>query len=230
MKVPLTFRIDFDRVKENVDVVQILNHLGDDLFLVLHKKPSNFHYHGYLISNVCAKTFRKRIQEMLTSAGNGAYSVSDKVPDPDRFMSYCMFRPGHPIGKIHVNVDEDELKKIHNSVPKSNSSQKGKELKLEKLLKDILNRYNGDTNVQNIVGFINKYFKENGMVIHKSNITQLALTVYVHLTDDYQFLIRDIIAADDCLSNINANQNHRYEDNDEFVLSNSVSIGPPHRR
>lgn len=212
MKAELTFRIDFDRVKENVDVVQLLTHLGDELFLVLHMKPSNFHYHGYLKSNVCAKTFRSKIREMLTSAGNGAYSVSDKCPEPDRFMSYCLFRPGHPIKKIHVNVDEDELKKIHNTVPKSNSTKIKTELKLEKLLKDIVNKYNGDTNVQNIVGFIIKYYKESGMVIHKAHITQLAWSVYVHLTDDYQFLIRDILTGDDGLANINAIQNHRYDD------------------
>lgn len=216
MKAPLTFRIDFDRVKENIDVVQFLTHLGDELFLVLHQKPSNFHYHGYLISNVCPKTFRKKIREMLTSAGNGAYSVSDKCPEPDRFMSYCLFRPGHPIKKIHVNVDEDELKKIHNTVPKGNLTKLRTELKLEKLLKDIVNKYNGDTNVQNIVGFIIKFYKENGMVIHKANITQLAWSVYVHLTDDYQFLIRDILTADDGLANINARQNHRYDDEGDY--------------
>lgn len=215
MKHALTFRLDFDRIKENVDVVQFLTDLGDELFLVLHMKPSNFHYHGYLISNVCPKTFRKRIREMLTSAGNGAYSVSDKCPDPDRFMSYCLFRPGHPIKKIHVNVDEDELKKIHESVQKKNSTKIRTELKLEKILKDILSKYNGDPNLQNIVGFIIKYSKENGMVIHKAHITQLSWTVYVHLTDDYQFLIRDIISSDDGLSNINAMQNHRYEE-DEY--------------
>ncbi len=212
MKAPLTFRIDFDRVKENVDVVQFLTHLGDELFLVLHQKPSNFHYHGYLISNVCPKTFRKRIREMLTSAGNGAYSVSDKCPQPDRFMSYCLFRGGHPIKKIHVNVDEDELKKIHMNSQKTNITKLKTELKLEKQLKVILEKYSGDTNIQNIVGFIIKHYKESGMVIHKANITQLSWTVYVHLTDDYQFLIRDILLQDDGLSNINAVQNHRYEE------------------
>lgn len=212
MKHDITFRIDFDRVKENVDVVQFLTHLGDELFLVLHAKPSNFHYHGYLKTHVCSKTFRKKIREMLTGAGNGAYSVSDKCPDPDRFMSYCLFRPGHPIKKIHVNVDEDELKKIHDTVQKSNATKKREELKIEKLLKDIVHSYSGDTNMQNITGYIGKYCRDRWIVLHMATARQLAWGVYLWYTDDFSEWIREVIRGDDGLANINANQNHRYED------------------
>ena len=52
-----------------------------------------------------------------------------------------------------------------------------------------------------------KYHSARGIVIHKAHITQLSWSVYIHLTGDYQLLIRDILIMDDGLRAIDLAQN-----------------------
>ena len=208
MPKDVVFRITLEYIKENVDVVEFLKQQGDSLFLVLHQKPDNYHYHGYLKINQCVKTFRSRIKELIDvqvtpPLGMRPFSVSDKTDNIDRYKAYCLYRSGHPISKTYVNEEVDKYEEIDKDVK---SKEIKKVLKQERELQDILQRVAVGSQIRDIVRCICEYYKETGRVVHLTKMTQLAHTVHMHITGDYEHLISHIITQDEGLRSIYTSQ------------------------
>lgn len=198
MKV--TFRLTSCYLKNNVDLVSHLGQYGTDLFLVLHEKPNQFHYHGLLDINTCPKTFRKHLNnclcpEAMKSCPKGMrpVSVSDKIDDANRYKAYCCYRGGHPITNIVVSDDLQELKLIHDSiVPKERKTV----LKTETDLKYLRTLIPIGTDMKDIVKRIVQYYLDNDRVIHIANIRQLAWTLYARSDSD---ALVNAILTEECL-------------------------------
>ena len=197
----VTFRITVEYIKENTAVIEYFKKLGHNLFLVLHQKPNNYHYHGYLDIVTTTKTFRNKIKEMIDNTseipkGFKPFSVSDKIDDSDKYKAYCLYRAGHPIQNTYVHEDLDKLKEIHeNACSKSNKNL----LKQEGDLKLILKMVQPDSKIKDILYFICKFYKDNGRVVHKTKMQQLAHSIKLHQTEDYDWLVNDLINTDDGL-------------------------------
>ena len=191
------FRVTLEFIKENIDVVQFFNQLGTGLFLVLHKKPGNYHYHGLLDITTTARTFREKIKEILcplTTVAHGglrSFSVGEKVDDVDRYKSYCMYRTGHPIDAIYVKEEIEDL----GPEPKNDK----KELKQEVDLRELLHLVKDEKTPKEITKMVLKFYKDNFRVIHITKIQQLVHTILMHINDDIEDLAEHILFTDDAL-------------------------------
>lgn len=196
----ITFRLTTSYLKKNVDLVSHLGQYGTDLFLVLHEKPNQFHYHGLLDINTCPKTFRKHLNNCLCPEamktcpkGMRPVSVSDKIDDCNRYKAYCCYRGGHPITNIVVNDDLQELKLIHDSiVPKERKTV----LKTEADLKHLRTLIPIGTEMSDVVKKITQYYLDNDRVLHIANIRQLAWSLYAR--NDIEAFVNAVL-TEECL-------------------------------
>jgi len=197
MKV--VFRITLEYVRENEDVILFLNQLGTDLFLVLHEKPNNYHYHGLLDIKQTAKTFRKKIGELLDPRveppkGFRPITVSDKVDDENGYKSYCLFRPGHSVKHIYVNNENiNLLKEIADKKIKPVASNKS-----DKDLAELKGRVSSSMNTLDIANIVVGYYNELGKKPHIAHMQQLIWGLRTHLTGT-ESLARQLVLRDEGL-------------------------------
>ena len=171
-----------EKYRNESDLVSYLKQYGTDLFMVLHQKQDNYHYHGLLCLNVCVKTFRKHLNNLLDSSiqcpkGMRPVSLSDKVDDANAYKAYCLYREGHPIKHIVVNDDLQELKSVWTKF-QNNQKDKKSNLKLECDLHALQSLIPSGSSVRKIVGIIVKFYQENNRIIHIANCRQLAWTLF----------------------------------------------------
>lgn len=182
VRMKVKFRLTIEYLK-NIDVVPFLNQYGTGLFLVLHEKPQNFHYHGLLDLTVCVKTFRKQLNSLLCEdamlkcpKGMRPISLSDKVNDENGYKAYCCYRTGHPITNVVVNDNLEELSNTYTNSQKSISSKSC--LKLESDLHEIQPLIPPGTGVRQITRVIIKYYHDKNRIIHIANIRQLVWSIF----------------------------------------------------
>lgn len=200
------FRLTIEYLKKDIDLVHYLNQYGTGLFMVLHEKQDNYHYHGLLCLTVCIKTFRKHLNALLDPEvsipkGMRPVSLSDKVNDANAYKAYCLYRDGHPISNIVVNDDLQELKSLWTKLQNKQNDKKSK-LKLENDLQDIKQLIPPKSDVRAIVKIIAKYYLDNDRIVHVANCRQLAWTIYAR--EDLDALVDHILSGDDlyCHDNI----------------------------
>lgn len=199
--VQVIFRITHKYIKVE-NIVEYLKTLGNNLFLVEHQKENNYHYHGYLDTFKCVKTYRTQLKELLNEVeipyGFRPITISEKVNDVDRYKSYCLYRPGHPIEPIYVEDDLEKLKEIHEGIKKNPDKQR-KELQQERELREVLEIAQQDglyKTTREIARIVVNYYKETGRVIHVAKMQQLIWTVKVHQGDEENLIDRLVVYED----------------------------------
>ncbi len=202
----IKYRVDLQYIPQDKNIQKFIEPLGVNHFLVLHKKTDNYHYHGFFQTSLPTRTIRRNFKTFLNSTGNGAYSVGDKVPESDRYKSYCLFRSGHPIETIICTDDVEELRKIHDEATSTNQTQQQSLLKIEVILRKLKPLIKPKTSLRAILVIITDDFRKNNQILHKANITQLGYTLYAYSHDSSDSFVDALIGGDEGFQGIIQNE------------------------
>ena len=198
------FRITTEYIKKNINLAETIGQLGDNLFLVSHQKPQNYHYHGYLQIHTTVKTFRSKLSDIIDHTikppkGMRILYIKENIDNVDKYKAYCLYRGGHPIESIVVNEDTEYLKSLHEENTKQSSEKPSLErLKLETDFDEIITEFNTDVEypIDEIIKIIGKFYKRKRRVLHFANMNRLAYTIHSHLTDDFGWLVDKLMWDD----------------------------------
>jgi len=210
---PITFRIDLECLPKGINVPDLIQDMkSTDQFLVLHKKLNNYHYHGYFKTTLSTRTIRRRLKDILNSPGNAGYSVSDKVPECDKYKAYCLFSKEDTTERIIVNEDLEKLRALHlKRVGTPNKTPN--DSKIENYLKKLKPQITPYMPIKEIISLIaNSYMKDN-MVLHKANITQMTYTLHAYSHKSTEVFAEGLISSDDGISNCHQADLRRVRDN-----------------
>jgi len=202
----IKYRVDLNYIPQNQDFIKFIEPLGTGHFLVLHKKTDNYHYHGFFQTSLSTRTIRRNFKTFLNSTGNGAYSVGDKVPESDRYKSYCLFRSGHPIETIICTDDVEQLRKIHDEINSINHTEQKSLLKIEVILRKLKPLIKPNMSLRAILVIITDDFRKNNQILHKANITQLGYTLYAFSHDSSDSFVDALIGGDEGFQGIIQNE------------------------
>jgi len=207
------FRIDIDCIKESIDVLSWFKERGTKLSLVVHEKPGNFHYHGLIDCKYTLRTLRNHIKVILDDEGNRAYSFGD-VPEPDKYLSYIIYREGQPnrIIELDDTYDLEHLKHISETRTSKNSSRTGIG-KLESTYQTLREEITEYESMKILINKIVMHYQKTQQIIHKANIYLLAQTLYLHLTGDVDNITKSILNSIDA---DNLKQIHNQEEIVEY--------------
>lgn len=196
----ILFRIDLSAIPENLDLTEWLKQQGTQLFMVLHSKPENFHYHGYLKISYSEKTFRRKLTQLLPLGGNKSYSIKTKYDNLDKYLSYCLYRKGDPIKLISNDLGVD-VEYLQQFIPKPAEKRPiGHVSGIQARYNDLLKLdFTDCKNPRDFTRKVLQYYKKHQIVIHLQQIRQLVLTLYLNN-------VEEDIAIDDITDSIMHNE------------------------
>lgn len=196
-------RIDNQYLHEDANINEVLKKFSQSYdrtgILVLEKNPK-LHYHAYIESDITLPTLRKKLNEILTSTGNEAKSVSNQHHDWDVYKGYLFKHEDTSI--VHIGTDYDKetlIKKYKNHANREVSGEQPNSIvvQLEAYLKD-----KEWTTIKQLARLVLQYHKDKKKLLDKHYIGKLITTLYVNSGQGEDRFIEDMIYQETPFSHI----------------------------
>lgn len=173
-------RIDKQYIRDNVNINDVLSQLSPTYertgILVFEKEPKE-HYHAYIEAEASLPTLRKRLDEVLTSKGNQAKSVSQSHHDWDVYKGYLFKYESTEVIHLGTQYEKEQLIKAYNQHKNTEDSGEAPNsivVQLECYLKD----KHWDS-VKELGTHIINYHIKKKKLLDKHYIGKLITTMYV---------------------------------------------------
>lgn len=176
----MKIRIDAKYLLEDVDLNVFFKKLSTEWnetgILVFEKQPKE-HYHVYIDACVTVPTMRKRLNEILSSTGNEAKSVSDTHHDWTVYKGYLLKYEDSVIVHIGSTYDKDELKASYEAHKKPDLESRTGEVILS--LETWMKTQAEWTTIRDLARLVIKYHKMKNKLMDRHYIGKLITTLYV---------------------------------------------------